>query len=387
MLVTGGTGFVGAHLVTKLAEAGAKPVVYMRGAMTATMVGRYAVDMQIGALDDLDRLSAAAEGCRLIFHLAHDVNRADSAKTNVTAAKHVAAIAKKNQARVVYLGSAEVYGAGYFGASKAALDESSPLRPTKNKAFAASKAEVEAVLITEAPDTVVVQAPVIVGPYSKPWLERPFEQFGSGWIVLPKRGQGSMNAVFVDDVARALVAAGTTPSIGGERMLIGGFTARWADYYERLERMYGRERVTYADDKKAYDRIVRDVARRGVGDLLAALSDEEILMRAERIPYVEETFDVARRHLPKIWQTLKRRRDDEPVAIAPPKEAARAAPPRTPPSDARLHLPDPHQRALFASDVTIRYAKAAKKIGYAPRFDFDTTMKILEVFARWANLV
>ncbi len=251
--------------------------------------------------------------------------------------------------------------------------------------------EVEALLLTEANDAVVLQAPIIVGPYSKPWVERPIEQFGSGWIVVPNRGRGSMNAVFVEDVARALVAAGTTPSLHGERMLLSGFTVRWAEFYERLEAMFGRERVTYAESKKDYGRIVRSVARRGVGDLLAALSDEEIVIRAERIPYVEETFDAARRRLPKLVQAFKRQRaeESEPAALPTPAvEVVRSAPPpRTPPDDARLHLPDPHQRALFASDVTVSSAKAKAKIGYAPRFDFETTMKILEDFARWANLI
>lgn len=379
VLVTGGTGFVGARLVERLAADGAEIVLFMRDAMTATRAGRYAVDMRIAELSDRRVLTDAAADCDLIFHLAHDVGRLDSADTNRRAAELVGACARERGVRVVYASSAEVYGARYFGAGE--LDESAPLRPTKNRAYAQSKLEVENVLL--AGDAVVVQAPIVYGPYSKPWVHDTLEAMRSGWIVVPDDGRGSMNAVYVDDFVDALVAAGTTDGIGGERFLVSGSTVRWSQYFERCEQMLAREAVTYTSTTRDLHRVTWAVTKQGVRDLFSAVADEEMLKRAERIPIVERGFDAARLRLPQIWKSLKGQRDEVPFIAGPPSPPA----PRTPPSDARLHLPGAHRRALYESDVRIGCAKAERILGYRPKFSFDDGMAIVEDFARWANLL
>src|ERR1041384_5127192 len=73
-LITGGTGFLGSHLVRQLIEEGAKDVRVM-----ATSIPDWLVDLGVetfaGSIPNLDDNKRAVEGISEIYHLAGKVSR------------------------------------------------------------------------------------------------------------------------------------------------------------------------------------------------------------------------------------------------------------------------------------------------------------------------
>ncbi len=72
VLVTGGSGFIGSHVVDQLVEAGHKPVIYDR----LPSPFRDDIQTELGELSDLTMLELAMSGCDAVMHLAAaaDVN-------------------------------------------------------------------------------------------------------------------------------------------------------------------------------------------------------------------------------------------------------------------------------------------------------------------------
>src|SRR5437763_11426640 len=68
VLVTGGSGFIGSHVVDKLADAGFEPRIYDLQPSAHHEPG--SVDTAIGDLFDADELRAAMQDCDAVVHLA-----------------------------------------------------------------------------------------------------------------------------------------------------------------------------------------------------------------------------------------------------------------------------------------------------------------------------
>ncbi len=121
VLVTGGAGFIGSHLVDELLARDARVRVLDNFATGKRRNLGHALDrieLIEGDIRDLATCRRAAEGCRLVFHQAAlgSVPRsvedpATSYEVNVQGTVHVLAAAKDcGVARVVYASSSSVYG-------------------------------------------------------------------------------------------------------------------------------------------------------------------------------------------------------------------------------------------------------------------------------------
>src|ERR1044072_6248051 len=159
VLVTGGAGFIGSHLVDALVERSAR--VRVLDDLSSGSVGnlaRYldaegaAVELQRGDIRDVEACRRACEGLSWVFHLAAlgSVPRsiddpASSIAVNVTGTANVFAAAREAGARrVLYASSSSVYGDDP-PLPKREGEEGVPLSP-----YAASKAMGEQLAATFA---------------------------------------------------------------------------------------------------------------------------------------------------------------------------------------------------------------------------------------------
>src|SRR5919205_409916 len=73
-LVTGGTGFLGAHLVRQLVEDGVKPLRVMATTAPAWLA-ELGVETIEGSITDPESVARAVEGVAEVYHLAGRVSR------------------------------------------------------------------------------------------------------------------------------------------------------------------------------------------------------------------------------------------------------------------------------------------------------------------------
>ena len=126
-LVTGGAGFLGSHIVDALSERGLEVTVFDRAESPHLRPGQ---EMVVGDLLEPEPLTAAAEGCECLFHLAALSDLEEANSNPVEATRHnvlgtVMALEAARRAgvkRFLFASTVYVYGraGGFYRCSKQA---------------------------------------------------------------------------------------------------------------------------------------------------------------------------------------------------------------------------------------------------------------------------
>ena len=105
ILVTGGTGFTGSHLVERLLDDGHKVVVLdnLKGIVHDTLLKK-GTEIHIGSVTDTELIKQLVPGCEVIHHLAAAFRKVNLPKnvyyeTNVTSMRNLLQTAKDNKVR------------------------------------------------------------------------------------------------------------------------------------------------------------------------------------------------------------------------------------------------------------------------------------------------
>src|SRR5512142_2367246 len=132
VLVTGGTGFIGANVVRCLLAHGQEVRALVRGASDLSNLAGLPVELCPGDLRDADAVRRAVKGCARVFHVAADyrfwVPRPEEMwRSNVDGTVHVMdACLAEGVERVVYTSTVGTIG---LAALPAPCDETTPLAP------------------------------------------------------------------------------------------------------------------------------------------------------------------------------------------------------------------------------------------------------------------
>lgn len=244
VLVTGASGFVGGHLVRRLAERGRRVRVLVRAGSDRSGFAGVPVEVEVGALDDAASLRRATAGVRQVFHCAglsadwgpwEDFRRAnvEGPRNLVEAARDAGTVE-----RLVHVSTTDVYG---YPVRPCA--ENAPLRdvglPYNRSKILGERAVREAAGRAGLPLTVV--RPVTVyGPRSKDFV------IGIATLLLKRQmvhiGRGAVPAglLYVDNAVDAMIAAGASDAtIGRAYNLRDPDPTTWWEYVAVLARGLG----------------------------------------------------------------------------------------------------------------------------------------------------
>jgi len=193
--VTGGTGFIGEHLVKRLYELGCKEIsVPVRNNCTCISIGRFPVLLKPTNLLDYRQVKELVKGVRHVFHLAYgrDGHCAERSRVTIDGTKNIIeASINAGVESVVILSSMYVFG---NHDKKCLINETFPYSP-KGGEYGQSKAKMEKWCLKKArfskKTRIVILTPTCVyGPGGKAYSEMPIKMAKEGrfcWIDEGKR--------------------------------------------------------------------------------------------------------------------------------------------------------------------------------------------------------
>jgi len=228
--VTGASGFIGGRIVSLLRQTGGHDVVRAYGRRASNS------GLNVLRLEELAAVDRALSGCHALVHCAFDFH--DMA-ANLRMIRVLGPACAANGVRLILLSTAAVYEPF----PDDVFDETALAEPT-GVAYSDTKIGIEQELIQQSRtlglDVVILQPTLVYGPHCRQWTDTPVRELLTGRVVLPQDGQGICNAVYVDDVCAAAIAAVNADIPSGERFIVSGpRPVTWVHFYSALRAALG----------------------------------------------------------------------------------------------------------------------------------------------------
>ncbi len=229
ILVTGGTGFLGAYIIRDLIQAGYRVRALRRKPSLPQYIDASILNQAEWIecdLFDLDGLAEAVDGATAVIHSAAVVSFRNSEsdslmRTNVEGTENIVNVSvEHNVSRFVHVSSVAALGKSMNGEL---VTESSPWKESKrNTVYAVSKYNAEMHVwrgIAEGLNAVIVNPSTILG-YGN-WNSSSTAIFRKVYSGFPWFSTGGTGFVDVEDVSRAIIQLMAT-NIHSERFILNG---------------------------------------------------------------------------------------------------------------------------------------------------------------------
>jgi nucleoside-diphosphate-sugar epimerase/predicted dehydrogenase len=291
ILVTGSTGFIGGHLLERLAATPASIRAAVRSPASCANIARYRVELTPVDLLDRQQVDRAVAGMRQVFHLAYGREGPNAAAVTVEGTRNVveAAIAAGAEC-VVVLSTMYVFG---FPTGNEPVDESFPYRPYGGE-YGESKARMERWCLERARSSartriVVLNPTCVFGPGGGAYTTLPVLLAARGQFAWIEGGRGICNFTYVENVVDAIIKAAGVHAAHGQRFIINDGHMPWRDFVTPLLGPFASDVPSYSvEDFKALPRFGPPFR---IKDLLsAALTAAEIRAVAKRSAVVRRVF-------------------------------------------------------------------------------------------------
>jgi len=245
-LVTGGTGFIGAHVVRALLARGRRVRCLVRGESRRDNLEGLGVELVVGDVTEPRTLAPALRGVATVFHCAADYrlwarDPEELQRVNVGGTQNVLeAAARAGVRRVVHTSSVGALGSSSNGSP---ADERTPVeRDALIGAYKRTKYDAERV----AESWTARGLPVVIVNPSAPVGERDIKPTPTGRLIvdflngrLPAYVDTGLNLVDVHDVAEGHLLA-AEKGRPGERYILGNRNMTLLEILEMLAGIAGR---------------------------------------------------------------------------------------------------------------------------------------------------
>jgi dihydroflavonol-4-reductase len=245
ILITGGTGFLGAHIVRQFLDAGEKNLRVMASRVPGWMRDA-GIDAVEGSVTNAGDVAAACKNVSAIFHLAGKVSRNnDDAvamnKVHLEGTRLLCEAAKENGVATMILASSS--GTVAVSESEQVFDESypQPVDVFSRWAYYASKYYQERTALEnfngKGQRLVIVNPSLLLGPDDERLSStKPVLDFLARKI--PYTPSGGLNFVDARDAAAAFISA-LEKGKHQEKYLLGAENMTFEQFFGRLERLSG----------------------------------------------------------------------------------------------------------------------------------------------------
>lgn len=308
VLVTGGTGFIGGHLVERLSPEVVDIRVTARTPGKCANVARFPVKIVPTDLLDMASVRAAVADTRIIYHLAYGNDGGNPARITIEGTKNVVEAAIDARAEcVVVLSTMYVFG---FPQGGGKIDESFPYRPYGGE-YGRSKATMERWCLARArsslPTRIVILNPTCVfGPGGGAYTSLPVDLARKGQFCWLSDGIGLCNYNYVENLIDAMIVAAQVLEAHGNRFIINDGAISWREFLGPFMGRVAQDVPSYAPDELA--RLPRYGGPFRFPDLVGAvMSAPEVRTVAKRSVTVRKVFE--------LWSRFRAR---PPASQAPP---------------------------------------------------------------------
>lgn len=335
VVVTGASGFIGAHLVKSLSDIGAHVRAIYRRPWEHVPDGVDAIDGLSGALG----LSEAFSGCETLFHFAYDVRAGEDVNLALFDSVFDAAF-EAGISRVIHASSVAVYDRW---PANGLLQESDSWDGPPANAYVSAKRKMERSLLNQDKMSVAILQPTIV--YGTPrglWSHETIAALRNGGLVVPDPA-GLCPAVHVSDVVQAALLAAQTPDLAQHRFLINGpDEPTWLGFFRAHQAFVGRGDIQQMDADELQLKVGLPLRSAPTKPSFAARlgSVARGLLGHDRVDRVSETISGMKPHSGPVY-------------------------------------PSPSNLATFMASPQIPSTAARDLLGYAPNVSFDAGMRAM----------
>ena len=253
VLVTGGAGFIGSHVVDRLLSEGHQPRIF--DLRRSPWHDRAEIDTRIGDVAALERLEAAMEGCDVVVHLAAaaDVDEVredplEAERRNARGTLNVLEAARRSGVRrVVYASTIWVYS----DTAATCHEEDDPLCAPAHL-YTATKLAGELYCRSYRElyglESTVLRFGIPYGPRARPatvvarFVQRALE---GEPLMVAGDGRQSRRFVYVEDLAEGVVCALAPAAANRTYNLVGNEDTTIADIAENVRRVVGGVEIVH----------------------------------------------------------------------------------------------------------------------------------------------
>lgn len=244
-VVTGGTGFLGSHLVRLLRERQMPARVFLRPGTSPALVPP-GVETRLGDVRDVAALREAFAGASIVFHLAGLTapygprHRYLEINVDGTAAV-LEACRAAHVDRLVYVSSMVVLG---IECDRRGLTEEAPYAARFVSAYEESKVTAEQLVLERARamglPTAILRPGMGWGPRDRVMLPAMIRALASPFFFMVGNGRNSLDLSYAGNIAHALwLAATRSEAVGRVYNVADGFSITCREYLAALAKALG----------------------------------------------------------------------------------------------------------------------------------------------------
>lgn len=244
IFVTGGTGFIGAYLVKRLAQTKHELHCLVRENSNTQLLKETGANISIGDVTDKASILKGMEGCDWVIHLASSFvfwvnNNKVFYDVNVTGTRNVMeSVLEKGVSKVVYISSAGVYGNAEWP-----VTEETPIGTERASKYLRTKYEGDLIawnlyekkklpLVAIYPSAVIgADDPKAAGQYIK--------NYAKGRMPAQILVKLYFSFVHVKDVADAIVRALEKENNIGDKYLVSAKNYTWGEINQMISEISG----------------------------------------------------------------------------------------------------------------------------------------------------